>query len=185
VKDNQISSDDGQLVEQMKRGNHDAFSLLYLRHKGSIHAYCVQLLRDPEEAKDVVQETFLRMQGKLETLRNGMAFRVWAFSIARNLIFNRKRDNHLVLGDDSEPLAVEDDPFESSVRKETSEIVRSGINRLKPALREVLQLRIDEDLSYKEIAGLTGVTEETVKIRLYRGRKALVQYITKLGEIQR
>jgi RNA polymerase sigma-70 factor (ECF subfamily) len=182
AKVGQSPESDAALVERMKQGDRSAFSTLYLRHRDAVYTYCLHLQLDKTEAQDTVHETFLRIHDKLDVLIDGTAFRAWALSIARNLSFNGRRNMRLEYGRDEDPASPDGDPFESMVQEEISAAVRTSITKLNPLLREVLQLRLVQELSYKEIATVTGVTEDMVRIRLYRARKALVKLLRPFGE---
>ena len=130
-------------------------------------------MKDPDSAKDVLHETFLRMHIGLDGMRNGMALRAWLLSTARNLALNSIRKSKSMEALDDEPLSDDDSPFETIVRDEQSRTVKLLIESLNPALREVIVLREYEGLSYREIAMVTGLSEENVKIRIYRARKAI------------
>ncbi|MBP1655713.1 MAG: polymerase, sigma-24 subunit, subfamily [Bacteroidetes bacterium] len=166
----------------MKQGDRGAFSTLYLRHRDAVYTYCLHLQVGENEAQDTVHEAFVRIHDKLDSLTDGSAFRAWALSIARNLVLNGRRNIHVEYGHDEDPASPDGDPFESMVREEISAAVRRGIKKLNPLLREALQLRLVQELSYKDIATVTEVTEDVVRIRLYRARKALVQLLRPFGE---
>jgi RNA polymerase sigma-70 factor, ECF subfamily len=166
----------------MKQGDRGAFSTLYLRHRDAMYTYCLHLQVGKTEAQDTVHEAFVRIHDKLDALTDGSAFRAWALSIARNLVFNGRRNMHVEYGRDEDPASPEGDPFESMVHEEMSTAVRASITKLNPLLREVFQLRLVQELSYKEIATVTGVTEDVVRIRLYRARKALIPLLRPFGE---
>ena len=136
-------------------------------------------MKDPDSAKDVLHETFLRMHTGLDGMRNGMVLRVWLLSIARNVALNVLRKSKTMESLNDEPLSEDDSAFESIVRAEESQSVKLLIDSLNPALREVIVLREYEELSYHEIAMVTGLSEENVKIRIYRARKAIASSLTK------
>ncbi len=170
---------DQELVEQARSGSRDAFAEIYTRHRGGVYNYCLRLVKDDQAAEDVVHETFLRMHSGLHGLRNGMALRVWLLSIARNFALNALRKTNAI-----EPLTEDletddDSPFDLVVRDERAQSVRSLIESLNPSLREVLVLKEFEELSYREIAVVTGLSEENVKIRIYRARKAIALELKK------
>lgn len=173
------SLSDQQLVEQARLGKREAFAEIYTRHKDSVYNYCLRFMKDPDSAKDVLQETFLRMHGGLDGMRDGMVLRVWLLGIARNFALNSIRKSKRMEALTDEPTTADDSPFESLVRDEQSRTVKFLIELLNPALREVIVLREYEELSYREIAMVTGLSEENVKIRIYRARKAISSALKK------
>jgi RNA polymerase sigma-70 factor (ECF subfamily) len=137
------------------------------------------LLRDPHEAEDAVQESFLRAIRHFDGFR-GVDGRAWLLSIVRNTCFTQLRrrrpggervefdeEIHSTQEEDSGPEA----DLSSAI---TTESLREGLNRLAVEYREVVVLRELEGLSYKEIAHVAGVPIGTVMSRLARGRKQLL-----------
>jgi RNA polymerase sigma factor (sigma-70 family) len=177
VKIGQTFVDDATLVAQLQRGDLDALSALYLRHKDPLYTYCLRFGISDAACRDIVQDTFLRVHERVETLQDGMAFRPWILTIARHMIFNRERDQHLVFGEMPDVESEEEGPLGTVVRLDESGRIWSCIDALDPLSREMLQLRVEQELSYRDIAAMTGVTEEAVRTRLYRTRKALIEQL--------
>ena len=162
-----------ELVIQVQQGDRLAFGELYGRYKSGIYSYCLRLLTDRQIAEDSTHETFLKMFNEIRSLRSPESFRPWLFRIARNEVFMRIREsrrNGTVTDDD---IWDPHTPHERFVTKETSEIVRRFLHELKQEYREVLVLREYEQMSYTEIADVTGSTESSVKSRIFKARKAL------------
>ncbi|MBF8248727.1 MAG: hypothetical protein HW374_1527 [Bacteroidetes bacterium] len=161
------------LVIQVQRGDRLALGELYDRYKSSVYSYCLRLLTDRQIAEDSTHETFLKMFNEIRSIRSPESFRPWLFRIARNEVFMRirkSRRNGIV---DDEAVWDSDTPHERFVTNETSEIVRRLLQELKQEYREVLVLREYEQMTYAEIADLTGTTESSVKSRIFKARKAL------------
>jgi RNA polymerase sigma-70 factor (ECF subfamily) len=167
------SLSDQELVEKARSGSREAFGEIYVRYRSCVYDYSLRITRDSEAAKDAMQETFLRMYSALAALRDDMLLRVWLLSIARNFLLNSRRNKQLSDRLDYEPLSTDDSPFEAVLRKEESQKVRSLIESLHPALREMIVLREYEGLSYRDIAAITGISEKNVGVRIYRARKAI------------
>jgi RNA polymerase sigma-70 factor (ECF subfamily) len=137
------------------------------------------LLRDPHEAEDAVQESFLRAIRHFDGFR-GADGRAWLLSIVRNACFTqirRRRPGGEKVEFDEEIHSPQDEgsePEADLASATTAESVREGLNQLAVEYREVLVLRELEGLSYKEIAHVAGVPMGTVMSRLARGRKQLL-----------
>jgi RNA polymerase sigma-70 factor (ECF subfamily) len=124
-------------------------------------------------AEDATQDTFIKMQKNIHTLNDVSVFRSWLYTIARNqvykLLHNQKSNgrftDELIWSDNNPDIALE--------ASEEREIIALCINALKPEYREVLTLREYEQLSYTEIANITGNSESSVKSRLFKARQAL------------
>jgi RNA polymerase sigma-70 factor (ECF subfamily) len=167
------SLSDKELVEKARSGSREAFGEIYVRYGNCVYDYSLRFTRDPEAAKDATQETFLRMYSALAELRNGVLLRVWLLSIARNFLLNSRRNKRLIDRLQDEPISTDDSPFDTNLREENSLTVRSLVDSLHPALREVVVLREYEGLSYRDVAAVTGISEENVAVRLFRARKAI------------
>ena len=177
MKTGHLSVDDTTLIARLKAGDMDAFSALYLRHKDPLYTYCLRFGLGKNDSQDIVHDTFLRARERATTLNDSSSFRSWLLSIARNIIFNRKRNDHLVFGESAEIASTEDDPLTLVVQQDGTNAIWSSIAALEPLSREMLELRIVQGLSYREIAALTGVTGETVRTRLYRARKTIMEHL--------
>ncbi len=163
------------------------FQELFLTHLDSFHSYALLLNRNAAEADDLLQETLLRAFRGFGTFRRHLSFKVWVFKIMKNAQIDRVRRLRV------RPVEVEEDwqgedgqikdvtkevllypvplnPEEILLRRVTIEQVREAIRNLPSALREVVELREMEGLSYREIAAVIGKPVGTVMSRLYRGR---------------
>ena len=122
-----------------------------------------------------MQDTFMKMQQNIHTLNDVSVFRSWLYTIARNQVYkllhkqksNGRLTDELVWSGDHPDIALE--------VSEEREIIAQCINALKPEYREVLTLREYEQLSYTEIAIITGDSESSVKSRLFKARQALAK----------
>ncbi len=158
------------------------FEELFSSYHGRIHAYVLGLVREPAEADDVTQETFLRVFRKLDTLRDPAKVSSWLYRIATNLVNDRfralgRRPQDRPLCDDGDEPAHDDasvprlDSLLAS--SEMSDCVQRYIDELSDSYRAVILLHDLEELTNPEIAELLGCSLETVKIRLHRARGKL------------
>lgn len=170
-----LVASDAELLKQMRINNQQAFAELYERHKTGIYRYCLKMLTDHAAAEDATHETFLKMFTHAGTLQNPNALHAWLLSIARNevLSFFRSQKRNRTSSDDE--VWTDQTPHEVTVSAETTEVVQTLLCQLKTEYREVLVLRQYEQLSYTEIASITGDTESSVKSRLFKARKALME----------
>jgi len=166
---------DEQLVERIRIDQGRSFAQLYHRYKHRVYAYCYRLLRHPQNAEDATQETFIKVHRSLHQLEDAASLQTWIFSIARNeafTILRRVRPTE-ELEKATEEIWDDDSPLERVVKQERSEIVQHCLSLLRPVYREILILREYEQLSYSEIARITGSTESAVKSALFKARKAI------------
>ena len=159
---------------------------LFKSYHDRIHRYIVRLVKDPAEAEDLTQETFLRAYRSGDSLRDPQAIRGWLYRIATNVCLDRLRQRKPQLS--LEGSSGEEDrdqiktlcspypsPLEITERKETSACVQRCLDLLPDKYRAVILLREAHSLTAAEIADLLGVTVTTIKIRLHRARRRLQQ----------
>jgi RNA polymerase sigma-70 factor, ECF subfamily len=166
---------DSALIQRYAEGERDAFGELYKKYHRRLAGYCFRLLQDRTKTQDVVQTVFAKALESIQSLEKPELFYYWLFTIARNEVYSllrRTRSNGTV--ELTEDVWDSETPHESMVRKETILLVEEGLNRLKAEYREVLILRQFEQLSYSEIAAITGDTISSVESRLFKARKALL-----------
>jgi len=168
---------DEELVGAYAQGNNSAFDILLNRHKDTVYSYIYFIVKNRELAEDIFQETFVKA---IITIKQGRytengKFRAWISRIAHNLIIDnyRQEKNEQTISNDD----CEIDLFNSSKLSEGTiedEIIRNQIltdvkklvEYLPDNQREVLLLRYYQDLSFKEIADITGVSINTALGRM-------------------
>ena len=169
---------DEDLVQRTLDGQISAFEELVERHRAVVHRVAARVV-GREEAEDVTQETFLRAYHRLPGFRGESAFRSWLLRIAHNTAVNaaRRRLPEPVEVDEGgeaavvpparEPVSV----LEESERRERLEL---KLGELRPEHRAVLVLRDLEGLAYDEIASVTETPIGSVKGRLHRARREMI-----------
>lgn len=168
---------DDQLVTSYAQGHNPAFDELLLRHQQRVYAYIIQMVKDRDTADDLFQETFVKA---IMTIRQGRynevgKFSAWITRIARNLIIDFFRQEKAEAA-----VSTDDENFDILNRKELSEgtiedqmidiqiraDIRRIIEQLPDSQREVLTMRYYKNLSFKEIAEITGVSINTALGRM-------------------
>jgi len=180
-----------QFLDRLRAGDAAAFNRLIEERTPDVYALLYRLTEDPEEARDLTQETFLQAFRHLSGFRGDADLRTWLYRIAVNQARNRwrwwkrrRRDRTVSLdaplGADLEtPLGStlrdesEVGPEELTLRKERERMLMGALRALTRPYREVIVLRDIEGLSYEEVALAVGVSVGTVKSRLSRGRSEL------------
>lgn len=191
--------DDAELVRRVLAGEEDAFADLLRRWEPKLRAYVGQIVKLPEEARDLVQEAFLRAWSNLDQYNPSFRFSTWLFRIAHNLAIDhlRRRRQPLVsleAGEDDEGSALVLDPADPRrgpladlANRELADALKREIDRLPPAYRELVTLRHFVGLAYNEIAELKGLPLGTVKNKLFRAhsvlREALRSYLGQVGGV--
>lgn len=181
--------DDLELVKRASQGDDGAFEAIVTKYEKQIYNLALRTLLHPEDARDVVQEVFLRVYEKLPNFRGDSAFSTWLYRVAVNLCVDAIRERQKSWSysldapylDRDAPLQVPqkgpsiEDEVESRVLMEK---IVEVLGDLSPEHRTMLVLAHIKGLSYEEISRITGVPVGTVKSRLARARWALKKLLS-------
>lgn len=177
--------DDANWVKKTQKGDTTAFEQLVLAHQNQIYRLCFRMLGNAEDAADMTQETFLKAWRNLDRFQGDAAFSTWLYRLASNccLDFLRSQKRRPTVSmttedDDGEEQTIEvaDDsatPEEELLLKEERSEIARAMASLDEEQRQILSLRVVNDLSYTEIAEILDIKEGTVKSRLARARENL------------
>ena len=182
-----MHTEDRELIEAFQAGDDFAFVSLYNRHRAAVYTFCVKMVLDKDQAKDIFQETFIRVFENRDRLLNTGSFRAWVFTIARNQCLNhiRRERRQLPLESvKSGSLVSSDLPISALEKSEQVDLVNRFLARLKEDYREVVVLREYQNLSYEEIAAITRSTVSAVKSRLFKARRKLAELIEDAQRIE-
>jgi len=173
---------DEHVVERVLAGETALYEIIMRRYNQRLYRVVISILRDRDEAEDVLQDAYVRAYQHLSQFEGRASFSTWLTRIAVHeaLARLRSRSRMLQLGTetdeedipvDSMPASV--DPEETTSRAELARLLEHSLMNLPEQYRTVLMLRDVEELSTSETAGALGLTEENVKVRLHRGRSLL------------
>ncbi|HXR98539.1 MAG TPA: sigma-70 family RNA polymerase sigma factor [Terriglobales bacterium] len=181
-----LVDDDLGLVRRACAGERDAFYALVSRYERPLYRTALAITRNPADAEDVVQETFLRAYEHLAQFRGEAKFQTWLTQIAINTARMKLRKGHGALWESLDQPRETDDgmmprdvtewrenPEEQFTRQEMENLLHQAMNGLPPGYREVLTLRDIQMLSTEETAEALGLTQANVKTRLLRARLQL------------
>lgn len=172
-----IKQTDEQLITAYAAGDNAAFDTLLLRHKDRLFTYIYQMVRDSDLADDIFQETFVKVimtvkQGRYQDMGK---FSAWVTRIARNLVIDsfRAEKSEATISTDNEDIDIlnrrelsENTIEDAMIDLQIEEDIRSLVDRLPQVQKEVLMMRYYQDLSFKEIASITGVSINTALGRM-------------------
>ena len=163
------------LTERWQGGDERAASALVARHAPALARFAASL-GEWQEVDEIVQDTFVRAFGSLESFRGESSLRTWLFTILRRLVLDRRRaarrGGEAVALEDA-GLATEHGPLEGMIADETQGRVEAAVQRLTRMQREVFTLRVSEGLSYKEIADVLGSTEGAARVHYHNALRAV------------
>jgi len=177
---------DRELVARAQRGDQQAFGLLVEKYERKLARLLQRLIRDPAEVEDVAQEAFIRAYRALPSFRGDSAFYTWLYRIGVNTA-----KNHLIAMGRRVPTTTEIDadsaenygegdllrdintPERLLMSKEIGETVNAAIDGLPEELRQAIQLRELDGMSYEEIATIMECPIGTVRSRIFRAREAI------------
>ncbi len=186
-----VTMADGELVQTAIAGREASFEELVRRYQRPIAAYVYRMVGDYDAALDLTQEVFIKVYNSLARYRSEFKFSTWIYKIAHNAAIDHLRRyavrEQALSGElDGEPrvVAIESrrlTPEQESEREERRTEIESVVDELPSAYRELIVLRHSHDLSYDEIAEVTGLPLGTVKNRLFRARDAMRELLLRRG----
>jgi len=177
--DTLLPNEESEWIVAAQGGDRQAFAKLIELYYDRLYRWLYHLTRNREKAEDLVQETFLKVLGALGSFRPGSNFRAWLFRIGHNNFVNLKRAERRTtapLPDDASGTEV-GGPVITASDREAVRVVAQAIAELPPEFRSALLLRADEGLSFREIAAIMGITEETARWRVFKARQKLVKML--------
>ena len=175
-----------QLIRRAQQGDNSAFEQLLLAHQKKVYNLCLRMAANPDDALDLSQEAFIKAWRALGQYQFEASFSTWLFRLTSNVCIDflrqKKRRQETSLtenyddSDEGAELSLPDCaplPEQQAITNETKIELARAMGQLAPDHREILQLRVVEDLPYEQIADILGVRVGTVKSRLARARLSL------------
>jgi RNA polymerase sigma-70 factor, ECF subfamily len=174
-------------VARLRRGDIDALSELISRYQNRLYRYLLRLVRQPAEAEDLFQQTWVRVVEKIRAFDPSRNFDAWLFTVARNLAFDHLRRirpesldepgaNDLSAETPAERLpSSTPGAFDRYLERERANQIAAALTDLPVIYREVLALRFEEEMKIEEIAQVLGAPLSTVKSRLRRSLEQMRQ----------
>jgi RNA polymerase sigma-70 factor (ECF subfamily) len=165
--------DDRIYVIQAQLGDDDAFMKLVDRYSARLLYYIRRLLEDADRSDDVLQEVWLTVYKKINTVRDASAFSVWLYRTARNRAIRLLRDeSRYVFVEQYDESDLIDDDSESLLFDDINRLHRV-LTTLSPEQKEAVVLRFFEEMSYRQIAEIAGCSIGTVRSRIHYAKQEL------------
>jgi RNA polymerase sigma-70 factor (ECF subfamily) len=192
---------EADVIERAKRGDHEAFRVLVERYQGRAYGLALRVLRNEEQARDAVQDAFLKVYGALGKFEGRSGFYTWLYRLVMNVCLDMKRrdrsgrhveweeERAVEIAQGAESLAPGGEGRESRgpaaelERAELREAMSRAIEALPEASRRTLELREIDGLSYAEIAESLGVPKGTVMSRLFHARRRVQAALIEAGVV--
>ncbi|MBU0908473.1 MAG: sigma-70 family RNA polymerase sigma factor [Proteobacteria bacterium] len=184
----ELKTDTEQLVQDFLDGDVQAFNRLVMHYQTKIYNLALNYVKSPEEAKDLAQDIFVTVYRSLPKLREKEKFTSWLYQIAINHCRNRYKKlsrrgyfSNISLDDEESFLQIAGDegPEKLLQRKNTINLVRSTIDSMAEAEKEIILLRDIQELAYEEISDILHIPLGTVKSKLNRARTSLKDRLKK------
>jgi RNA polymerase sigma-70 factor (ECF subfamily) len=190
---------DEEVVARAQEGDHEAFRILVERYQGRAYGLALRILRDEEQARDAVQDAFIKVYGALRRFEGRSSFYTWLYRLVYNQCLDNKRKDrsgsHVEWEEDrlGEDQVLEETragaigagglpgPGAELERAELRAVMARAIDELPDDARETLWLREIEGLAYAEIADTLGIPKGTVMSRLHYARKKVQQLLREQG----
>ncbi len=174
------------LVDRARRGDVDAFERLYHLHAGRVHALCLRLAGEPTEARELVQDTFIRAWEALPRFRGESSLTTWLHRIAVNAMLERRRRDRrrtarVSLSEDDEEdgeTASNGGGFVAPADVATAIDLERAIAALPPGVRRAFVLHEVEGYTHEEVAEMTGLATGTLRAQLHRARQLLIRALS-------
>ena len=180
--DARIFDEPALLIKKAKEGDAEAFGVLYTKYVTPIYRFVYLRVRSREDAEDLTQAVFMKAWNAMPRFEErGNPFSSLLYTIARNSVIDYwKKKKEVSLEDDAEMMQnIRDqdaDPFADTLRREDTQNVLAALRRLSDDQQEIIALKFIQDLSNKEIAEITGKTEEAIRALQHRALKALREH---------
>lgn len=152
---------------------------IYEKYGREVFLYILYLCGDAAAAEDLTQETFVKALLSLDEAHTN--YKAWLYMVARNLTFNyRRRMKKMILHSDV-PEGHTEETVAELIRSERDRLLHEGISMLDTRKKEVVTLQYFGELTVMEIAEITGLTPQNVKVLAYRARKEIKKYMEDHG----
>ncbi len=177
--------EDQKLIARARNGDQKAYEELMIKYRNLVYHVMIKMVRNPQEAEDLLQEAFITAFKALASFNEEYAFSTWLMKIATNNCIDFLRKKKLKTFSIDEPVKYKEDqvkievpdvdptPEKYLLAEERSKILDDAIQSLPPRYRHVIVLRHKEEKSYEEISDILKLPLGTVKARIFRAREML------------
>ena len=175
-----LPTEEAEWIRAAQAGDRSAFAQLIERYWDRLYRWLYRMTRDRHAAEDLTQETFLKALAAVKTFRAGSNFRAWVFRIGHNNFVNQKRAERRTKVPLPEDVAAAELGLAETAteNREALEAVARAVADLPSDFRAALTLRVEEGLSFREVARILNTTEETARWRVFKARQKLMKVLS-------
>lgn len=171
------------LIDRVKQGDTEAFSILVETYKDMVYTICVKMLTVEADAEEAAQDVFVKAFRAIKGFQGKAKFTTWLYRIAYNQCISviRKKVKMIDLVDELPDREIDDtalDGLDALSAEERSRYLQMAVEALPETDRVVVTLFYYDELSLDEIAEVTGLTSNNIRIKLHRSRKKMYQVIS-------
>ncbi|MEO8195014.1 MAG: RNA polymerase sigma factor [Gemmatimonadales bacterium] len=171
---------DRELIDRWMTGDSRAATLLVGRHADALARFAVSS-GEREDIEELVQDTFVRAFSSIEAFRGESSFRTWLFTIERRLMLDRRRAQRrerATVSVEAADAATSYDALDGLLAEEAESRIRRAVDSLSPTQREVFILRVEQGMSYREIATVVGTTEGAARVHYHNAMRAVKESVS-------
>jgi RNA polymerase sigma-70 factor, ECF subfamily len=170
--------DEHDLMQRAQAGDRPACAVLVEHYWERLYRWLFHLSHDRHAAEDLTQETFLKAFASLRSFKAGTNLQAWLFRIAHNSFLNQRRAGRRARQTfPADMAAAGEGPAEEAMSRETLQLLARAVGRLPTDFRAAFLLRVEEKLSFREMADVLETTEETARWRVFKARQKLMEVL--------
>jgi RNA polymerase sigma-70 factor (ECF subfamily) len=178
------AASDEALIVRIAASDRVAMRVLFARHQIRVYRFVLRLVRDRQLAEDLINEVFFDIWRQAAKFQARSTVSTWLLAIARFKALSSLRRRGAEELNQETATAIEDigdDPEVTIRKKDQSEILQECLSRLSPEHREIIDLVYYQEMAIREVAEIVGITESTVKTRMFYARKRLSELLNAAG----
>jgi RNA polymerase sigma factor (sigma-70 family) len=176
-------TEDLYYIESVRKGNVQAFSVLVEKYQKLVYTLALKLLKKPEDAEEMAQDTFVKAFQKLDSYEGKSKFSTWLYSITYNACISELRKRHIEFKSLDDTRITEQDEMKMhdyyrEVKKEDQEkYLNLALEKLPEDDQVLVTLYYYENQSMDEISAITGLTVSNIKVKIHRARKKMYEFL--------
>jgi RNA polymerase sigma-70 factor (ECF subfamily) len=180
-----MTTNDQVYIEKIINGDTNAFSILVERYKDLVYTLAIRMVKHKEEAEEITQDTFIKAYKSIHKFKGDSKFSTWIYRVAYNTCLDaikkhKKLQSNVPINEYTEhEVKAIDNALDIMEAKERSVVIKNSIEKLPSEDAFLMTLYYYEELSLDEIADITGLKANNVKVKLFRSRKKLATILKK------